>query len=161
MGPNSQFFFHPLLLSFARNVKEARRMKRLFSTYSKIWIFSPVTCVYLLKNCPSQFSSHWTGASVFQWGTQFSSLQKPNDPVLSGLLFCFHFALVNVGACRSLNSPACHLLCETVEALRERIFAFETFEGLARSFMSFVCFVLFYLPSSSSTHRGLVMNFKR
>ena len=84
-----------------------------------------------------------------------------NDPVLSGLLFCFHFALVNVGACRSLNSPACHLLCETVEALRERIFAFETFEGLARSFMSFVCFVLFYLPSSSSTHRGLVMNFKR
>ena len=24
-----------------------------------------------------------------------------------------------------------------------------------------VCFVLFYLPLSSSTHRGLVMNFKR
>ena len=31
-------------------------------------------CAYLLKNCVSQFLSHW--ASVLQWETQFSSLKK-------------------------------------------------------------------------------------
>ena len=42
----SQFFFHPLLLSFARNVKEARMKKRLFSTYSKIWSFFLLSLVF-------------------------------------------------------------------------------------------------------------------
>ena len=34
-------------------------------------------CAYFLKNCVSQFLSHW--ASVLQWETHFSSLQKPKQ----------------------------------------------------------------------------------
>ena len=78
--PGTQLFrLDPAIPCFERFLKGGGKAYVWFSTYKKIQIFFSCHCIYLFKNCPSQFLSHWESAEPVFCSEELSFLPFKNQ----------------------------------------------------------------------------------